>query len=341
MTKATTLRYVPIIDLAPWFTGDPREKAQVARKVCQACQDIGFLVITQHQIPEALVARVSSLTRQFFDLPLATKRLVDRPSPEMVRGYSAVAEESLSYSLEEAAPGDLKESFSIGPSQVPAEPYYHSAEAGPHFAPNVWPEEAMLPAFKATYQAYFEAMSDLARELMRIFALALELDEGYFDDKIDRHISMFRSLSYPDVKEAVEAGQMRASAHTDYGSLTIVRPDSALGGLQVRNQQGEWVDVPQVENGFVVNIGDLMMQWTNDRWISTLHRVVNPPLDSPSDNRRQSLVFFHQPNYDTLIECLPGCLAPGEKPRHAPVTSGDHLLAKFVKQTTFGGTRVA
>jgi isopenicillin N synthase-like dioxygenase len=259
----------------------------------------------------------------------------------MVRGYSAVAEESLSYSLEESAPGDLKESFSIGPSDVPDEDYYHNAVAGPHFAPNVWPPESRLPGFQDAYRAYFAAMSELARSMMRIFALALELDEHFFDDRIDRHISMFRTLSYPDIKAEVEAGQMRASAHTDYGSMTIVRPDSALGGLQVRNQLGEWVDVPYVEDGFVVNIGDLMMLWTNDRWISTLHRVVNPPADSETDNRRQSLVFFHQPNYDALIQCLPGCLAPGDEPRHAPVTSGDHLLSKFVKQTTFGGSKVA
>jgi len=97
-----------------------------------------------------------------------------------------------------------------------------------------------------------------------------------------------------------------------------------------------------VEGGFAVNIGDLMMQWTNDQWISTLHRVVNPPADSPADNGRQSLVFFHQPNYDALIECLPGCCSATNPPRHAPVTSGDNLLSKFVKQTTFGkGLEVA
>ena len=99
------------------------------------------------------------------------------------------------------------------------------------------------------------------------------------------------------------------------------------------------MDVPKVSCSFVVNIGDLMMQWTNDRWVSTLHRVVNPPADAGCDTRRQSLVFFHQPNYDTLIECLPGCATLGTPPRHAPITSGDHLRSKFVKQTTFGGTQ--
>lgn len=335
-----TLQYVPIIDLAPYFAGTPEGKLQVARAVDQACRDIGFLVITNHQIPTELVERVSRLTRQFFALPLAEKRKVDRPSPDMVRGYSAVAEESLSYSLEEAAPGDLKESFSIGPSDVPDEPYYRCAAAGPHFAPNVWPSG--IEGFEQAYREYFAAMSTLAQSLMRIFALALGLPETFFDDKIDKHISMFRSLSYPDLKGAVEPGQMRAGAHTDYGSLTIVKPDNALGGLQARNRQGEWVDVPYVEGGFAVNIGDLMMQWTNDQWISTLHRVVNPPADSPADNGRQSLVFFHQPNYDALIECLPGCCSATNPPRHAPVTSGDNLLSKFVKQTTFGkGLEVA
>lgn len=174
-----TLHYVPIINLAPYFSEDPDGTAAVAKAVNQACRDIGFLVITEHQIPGELIDRVSRLTRQFFDLPLAEKRKVDRPSPEMVRGYSAVAEESLSYSLEESAPGDLKESFSIGPSDVPDEDYYHNAQAGSHFAPNVWPAQNLLPGFKETYQAYFDAMSELAQSLMRLFALALELDECF------------------------------------------------------------------------------------------------------------------------------------------------------------------
>ncbi|WP_022962162.1 isopenicillin N synthase family dioxygenase [Halopseudomonas pelagia] len=334
-----TLQYVPIIDLGPYFDGSAEGKAGVAKAVNQACRDIGFLVITQHQIPAELIERVSRLTSLFFDLPMDEKRKANRPRPDMVRGYSAVAEESLSYSMEEAAPGDLKESFSIGPQNIPDEPYYSEALAGPHFAPNVWP--TAVPGFEQAYAEYFEAMGDLACSLMRIFALALELPESFFDDKIDKHISMFRSLRYPHLRNGIEEGQLRAGAHTDYGSLTIVKPDGALGGLQVCNREGEWVDVPFVEDGFVVNIGDLMMQWTNDQWISTLHRVVNPPEDAAGDQQRQSLVFFHQPNYDVVVECLPSCVAEGKQPRYAPVTSGDHLQSKFVRQTTFGGSKVA
>jgi isopenicillin N synthase-like dioxygenase len=315
-----TLLSVPIIDLAPYFAGTAEGKAEVARQVDEACRGIGFLVIRNHGIAPELIARVSAVSRRFFDLPLADKRKVDRPRDDAVRGYSAVGEEGLSYSLEEAAPGDLKESFSIGPSNVPEDEYHRGATAGPPF------------------DDYFEAMSDLSRSLMRIFALALALPETFFDDKIDRHISMFRVLSYPPQTEAALPGQLRAGAHSDYGSLTVVLPDNK--GLQVFNKAGQWVDVPMVEGALVVNIADLMMQWTNDLWVSTLHRVVNPPPDAASANRRQSLVFFHQPNYDAMVECLPSCLAPGEKPRYAPISSGDHLKSKFLKQTTFGGTKV-
>lgn len=333
---------VPIIDLQPWFSGGEAGRAQVARAVDEAARSIGFLVITKHPIDPALIERVSQVSREFFALPMADKRRVDRPRPDAVRGYSAVGEEGLSYSLEEAAPGDLKESFSIGPIDVPDDAYHRGPAAGAHFEPNLWPD---LPGFREAYSAYFAAMSELARELMSIFARALSLPERFFDDKIDRHISMFRVLSYPPQREAPLAGQMRAGAHSDYGSLTIVLPDGP--GLQVFNKAGQWVDVPLVEGGLVVNIADLMMQWTNDEWVSTLHRVANPPrLEAPNgaddalrNTRRQSLVFFHQPNYDALIECLPACLAPGEVPKYAPITSGDHLTAKFVKQTTFGGSK--
>ena len=109
----------------------------------------------------------------------------------------------------------------------------------------------------------------------------------------------------------------------------------------MKNFNGEWVSVPYVEDAFVVNIGDLMMNWTNDEWISTLHRVINPPEDINSSKPRQSVVFFHQPNYDAIIECLPGCLKEGETAKYPPISSGDHLLSKFVKQTTFGGTKGA
>lgn len=332
-----TLSSVPIIDIAPFYNGTRAERAALARKVDQACRDIGFLVITGHGIDPELVARIDRTSYAFFAQPEAEKVKLNRPKDDQVRGYSAIGNEGLSYSLGKKTPGDLKESFTIGPIDPPDHPYFNGPAAGPHFAPNLWP--ANIPDFRASWSEYFERMSTLSSDLMKLFALGLELPENFFADKIDRHISMFRVLQYPNQVEPPEPGQLRAGAHSDYGSLTIVRAQQHRpGGLQVHNRAGDWVDVPDLPGSFVVNIGDLMMQWTNDKWISTLHRVINPPREKAHDSLRQSIVFFHQPNYDAMIECLPSCLAPGEKPKYAPISSGDHLRMKFMRQTTFGAS---
>ncbi|MBN9530079.1 MAG: isopenicillin N synthase family oxygenase [Alphaproteobacteria bacterium] len=330
-----SLKSVPMIDVSPFLSGDPAGKLAVARQIGDACRDIGFLTIVGHGVPDALIQATYDTAKAFFDLPEEEKNKVARPAPDQVRGYSPLMGEGLSYSLDEATPPDLKESFSIGPVDVPAgDPYFTGAEAGPHFAPNVWPAEPA--AMREIWSDYFRAMEQLSAQLMRMFAVALGLPEHFFDDKIDRHISMFRALNYPDQAEPPQPGQLRAGAHSDYGSLTIVRQEDAPGGLQVQNEDGEWLDVKPTPGALVVNIGDLMMQWTNDLWRSTMHRVVNPPRDKALGSRRISLVFFHQPNYDAMVECLEGCARDDLPPKYAPVSSGDHLRSKFVKQTTFG-----
>jgi isopenicillin N synthase-like dioxygenase len=325
---------VPVIDMAPWYDGGAEGRAAVAAEVARACEEIGFLTIINHGVNNDVIMRCYESAKAFFELPADIKAAVAQPSPDQVRGYSAVGAEGLSYSLDEVTPGDLKESFSIGPPDVPADdPYYHGADAGPHFAPNIWPEEPT--GLREAWIEYYATMAQLSATLMASFALALDLPATFFEDKIDRHISMLRALNYPSQPEEPLPGQLRAGAHSDYGSLTILRQENAPGGLQVRDRNGGWVDVPVVPGALVVNIGDLMMQWTNDRWISTMHRVVNPPRDAAHSARRISLVFFHQPNYDALVESLDRS-APAKYP---PVSSGDHLLGKFVKQSTFGGTK--
>ncbi len=335
-----TLMNVPVIDLTSYREGTPEGKAKVAAEVGQACRDIGFLVVSGHGISEDLVRATYDTAKAFFELPLAEKAKSDRPAVDQVRGYSAVGGEGLSYSLDEPAPPDLKESLSIGPTNIPEnDPYYTCAEAGPHFAANVWPDK---PAeLKGVLTDYFAAVDGLATDLMRLFALSLGLDEHYFDNTIDKNISMLRLMQYPRQMSEPLPGQLRAGAHSDYGSMTILRKEAGDTGLEVKNQAGQWIPVPVIEGTFIVNIGDLMQQWTNDMWTSTMHRVVNPKLSSEDNRDRISIIFFHQPNYDAQVECLPTCLAPGEKPKYAPVSSGDHLLSKFVKQTTLGEGKAA
>ena len=164
---------------------------------------------------------------------------------------------------------------------------------------------------------------------MRVFAVALKMPEDAFEPTIDKPISALRALNYPEQAVPPKPGQLRAGAHTDYGSLTILLPQPGSGGLQIVDPSGNWIDVPPVPGAFVINIGDLMARWTNDRWVSTLHRVVNPELAAGASSRRQSFAFFHQPNWDQEIVCLPTCLAAGETSKFEPVRSGPYLMSKF------------
>lgn len=332
MDLRTQTELVPTIDIGPFLEGSDIGMKDVARQVAAACTDVGFFQITGHGVPDAIVDDAYRLAKAFFDQPDEIKAEVAQPTPATVRGWSAVGAEGLSYSLGEAAPGDLKEKMDMGPAGIDrADPYFGPEAAGEHFASNLWPAE---PAgMQHAWETYFEAMSELSRQLMRIFATALELPIDFFEDKIDRHISMFRALNYPDQPNEPLPGQLRAGAHSDYGSLTIVRQEDRPGGLQVLGKSGEFVDVPATPGALVVNIGDLMAEWTNDRWVSTVHRVVNPARDKANDSRRISLVFFHQPNYDAMVECLPTVLEPGETPKYEPISSGQHLFDKFMKQT--------
>jgi isopenicillin N synthase-like dioxygenase len=214
-----TLMQVPVIDIAPYRTGDRAAARAVASQVGEACRDIGFLVIAGHGIDPALVQRVDDTARAFFDLPLADKMRVARPAPDVTRGYVPLEGEAVAASRGEVTPGDLNESMMIGPVDVPdADPYFRAPEAGKHFHPNLWPERP--PDLRPAWTAYFRAMGDLAVVVMRIFATALDLREDFFDGKIDRHISRLRLRNYPEQPEPPRPGQLRAGAHADYGSLT-------------------------------------------------------------------------------------------------------------------------
>jgi isopenicillin N synthase-like dioxygenase len=318
---------VPVIDIAPFLDGTPSTKRDIANQVAGACEDIGFFTVVGHGVPEDLTDRMYEVSREFFNLPVEEKLRSKASDPS--RGYRPMGDESLSYSLGNAAPPDLKETLDVGPVDLPPAAYVSRPEAAPYFVPNVWPERPT--ALRAVWTEYYRALERLASDLMRTFAVGLGLPEMFFADKIDKHITRMRAIDYPAPAGAALPGQLRSGAHSDYGSLTILRIEDAPGGLEVFNRRREWVAVKAVPAGFVVNLGDLMANWTNDRWVSTLHRVVNPEPDLALGSRRQSLVYFHQPNYDAIIECLPSCQGPGNPPQYPPITSGEHRRRKFAK----------
>ncbi|MEI8238489.1 MAG: 2OG-Fe(II) oxygenase family protein, partial [Actinomycetota bacterium] len=283
----------------------------------------GFLTVVGHGVDDDVVARAWDTARSFFDLPLADKMQVAMPRPGYPYGYSPLAGETLAASLGERSLPDLKESFAIGP----VDPRRHELiDPDEEFAwsTNLWP--AAIAEFRPAWEAYYRALSALAAQLLGSMALALDLPEDHFEPMIDRHTSAMRALNYPPASSAENGrlgGRLGASAHTDYGTLTILLTDPSQGGLQVEGLDGEWNDVRPVPGSFVVNLGDAMSRWTNDRWRSTMHRVVVPA------GRRQSIAFFHNANWDAVIECIPSCLEPGASPRHNPIAAGPHLMQKF------------
>ncbi|MCU1455042.1 MAG: 2OG-Fe(II) oxygenase family protein [Acidimicrobiales bacterium] len=334
--SSSTVTGVPIVDLAPWLAGDAPGKALVAEQVRDACEEIGFFSVVGHGVPPDLVSACRAVARAFFDQPVDEKVPVAAHRPGAFRGYVPLGRAAVAYSMGKESPPDLREVFAMGPVDVDRrDPYFSGEQAGNHFAPNIWP--AAIPTLEAVLTDYFRALDDLARTLMRVFAVALDRPEDFFEPFIDRSISMLEALNYPDLVEPPLPGQLRVGEHSDYGSLTILLHDDAPGNLQVRTKDGSWADVAAVPGGFVVNLGDLMAQWTNDRWVSTVHRVVPPPLELLGQSRRLAIAFFHQPNYDALISCLDGVRGEGEAAKHPPETSGDHLRRKIAGIQEPGG----
>jgi isopenicillin N synthase-like dioxygenase len=315
---------IPVIDLTSARTGDLRARQAVAQRMDEACREIGFFTITGHGVPRDVMDSLRTQAHAFFALPLDEKRRAINPVPSSPRGYRALGIEALGRgNSATTTPPDLKEFYHIGREAWPDEPYYTGAEGRGYFFPNFWPQG--VAGFREAAARYYTEVEGVVGLLMRLAALGLGVDERFFDDKIDRHISAMRLNFYPEQTVSPVPGQLRAGAHTDFGAFTILNGENVPGGLQVRTRKGDWIDVETDPGSFVVNIGDLLMRWTNDRWISNLHRVVNPPPTVAARAKRLSIAFFHQPNYDAMIECI----APGGQAKYPPVRSGEYRDLKY------------
>ena len=318
---------VPIVDLSPFRGDDRTAQDAVAAQLGQVCEQIGFFVVAGHGVPEATAQRLYDRAMAFFDLPLAAKMTVRRPRDDQNRGYIPYGEETLARMHGGDTPPDVKEVFAIGPDEVPDTPYHTGPSAYPSFAPNLWPDrpDDLRPAMLA----YWAEMERLVALIARAFARSLDLPDDYFDSRLDRHTSQLRLLHYPPIAGEVLPDQLRCGVHTDLGMMTLLRNEAAPGGLQVRRRDGVWIDAPAIPATYVVNLGDLMMRWTNDRWISTPHRVALPPDDLKAGSERLSIGFFVGPNYDAMVECLPTCHGAERPAKYAPVSVHDYRTDRF------------
>lgn len=304
---------LPIIDLT-------QPMSSTAPLLGDTCENTGFFLVRGHGVPSSLIGNMAETSRRFFDLPVEQKKAVGA-QPGSDRGYRALGAGKLGETAGQTVAPDLRENYFIGPPDLPA-----GKAASGFFSPNVWP--AALPEMGEVCTAYYKAMKGLADHLLMLSAVALSLPENYFEPYNDAPISQLTMVNYPEQQEAPGHSQFRASEHTDFGALTLLLAEDKPGGLQVLQRDGTWLNVaPPEPNCYIVNIGDLMARWTNDRWKSTVHRVINPPREKAMISRRQSIVFFHHPNEDANIACLPTCVN-GEA-RYAPTTPGQHLRERL------------
>jgi isopenicillin N synthase-like dioxygenase len=318
---------IPEIDVSGFIKGDSGAADRVYDQVNDALREIGFFTIVGHGVDDRELSAFSATAKAFFDLPPADKQRFRNPRNSISRGYVGIGQENLGRTSVGGALIDVKEQLAFGRFDVPDTAYYRQPFGTTAFEPNIVPD--VPPGFGDLVTRYYRSMELLTINLLRIFASALNVDADFFVEFFNHHTSVMRIINYPDqAGMRVDAGQTRSGAHTDYGALTILLAEKAPGGLQVKLRNGGWVDVEPRPNSFVINIGDLMAMWTNDRWVSNLHRVVNPPADTAQSTRRLSVAYFAHANYDALIRCIPTCIASTGIAQHPPILAGEHRAAK-------------
>ena len=305
---------IPVIDIAPLVTGSPEQAQAVATALGQACREVGFFYVTGHGIPPTLRARVFDNSAAFFSGPASIREAASFSGPGGNRGYIRLGGEA----LDPDKPADVKEAFNIGLELAPDEP--ELIARAPFRAANLWPD---MPGFRDTMLDYFNRVWRLGCDLHRGFALDLGLEPDFFESKLDKPIATLRLLHYPPVEGVLSEGQLGAGVHTDYGNVTLLATD-AVGGLMVQDRSGRWLDAPVIPDAFVCNIGDCLMRWSNDVYVSTPHKVVSPP-----GKDRYSVAFFLDPNPDAMVACLPTCTSSDRPAKYAPITGAEFLRSRL------------
>ena len=316
---------IPLINVSQFLSSNELDRHRVIEQVREALEEVGFLRISGHDVPERLIERVSKASVEFFDRPESEKVRFSMPAHPS-RGYGAMRSRTVGITQDPTLKKSLQEGYGLGPMEA-----FDEDEDG-RFVANIWPDS---PAdFQPAMREYYAHMQRLCRSILRIFAAALQLPEDYFEPMLSQSAHTLRLTHYPALDKEPEPGELRAGAHTDTGALTILHIDETPESLQVETRSKKWINVNHVPGTFVINIGDLMMRWTNDKWVSTMHRVVNPPIVNGRSARRLSIVCFCVVNDDTVIECLPNCYGPANPARYPPIRAGDYQALRM--QTRYG-----
>jgi len=292
---------IPVLDLESYRSGEAGAVERLGRQLYAACTQVGFYYIRNHGVPRALTAELFRQSQRFHALSLEEKNRV-RVNANKI-GYLAHA---TSYTRHAGALADgrkpnLNASFVLRRELRPDDPDVLAGK--PFTGLNQWPDH--LPGFREGCVAYLAAMENFGRSLLPIYSAALGMPPDFFAGAFRKPTVSFRLLHYPSQGEP-DGEQFGLAPHADNGFITILA-QSEIPGLAIRTADGRWVAAPALDDHFLINTGDLLRRWTNDRFLSTPHMVINQ-----AGVERYSAPYFFHPNLDTLIECLPTCVAPGE-----------------------------
>jgi isopenicillin N synthase-like dioxygenase len=322
MAGRAAFRALPVVDVSALGSGDPVARARAAEDLGAAARQAGFFYVVGHGVAAPLLAGVQAQAARFFAQPLERKLDLYIGNSPNHRGYVPEGEEVFY-----GGTRDLKESFDLALDLPPDHPEVVCGT--PLLGPNVWPD---LPGFREQVTAYYQAVFALGRRLLRGFALALGLPEHSLDGFVTTPPSQLRLVHYPhDPRPTGDGGGI--GAHTDYECFTILLPSAP--GLEVMSGDGVWVDAPPLPGAFIVNLGDMMENWTNGELVATSHRVRRV------SEERYSFPLFFACDYGTVVEPLPAFVGPDRPPRYAPLVAGEHLWAQTIQSFSYLKQRLA
>lgn len=309
----TQSHVLPLVDISMLTSRHLEDRLSVVRELDRACAEAGFLYIRGVQLDGALFRRLVARAKAYFALSPDIKMQSYIGNSENHSGYVPVGEEQFWTSQ-----ADLKEAFDVNCD------YTGREGRRPLLGPNQWPA---MPGFREDVQAYYQHATAIGGQLFRAFALALGLDETYFDAHLRHPPSQLRLIHYPYDPTAED--RLGIGAHTDYECFTLLF--ATAPGLQIVDRQGQWIDVPLVEDAMIMNIGDMMEILSNGRYVATRHRV------KKVKEERYSFALFHSCDYDYVVAPV----VRGEAPRYMPLKGGEHLFNQTAQTFAYLKRRIA
>lgn len=301
---------IPVVNLADFLSGDPQLKQAFVNQLGKAYEEVGFVAVKNHGIPDDLIADLYKYVQQFFALPNDIKKKYEIPGLAGQRGYTSFGKEHAKGS---EAP-DLKEFFQFGQVVEDNDPIKSE------YPDNV--QVSDVASFNTTFTKAYRAFEKSGRALLQAIALYLGLDEHYFDEYIHNGNSILRAIHYPPITHEPKSA-IRAEQHEDINLITLLVGASA-DGLQILTRQNEWVPVTSLPEQIVVNVGDMLQRLTNNKLKSTTHRVVNPPREMWGTSR-YSIPFFLHPKSDMSLACLESCIDEAHPRAFPDATAGEYL----------------